>query len=44
MRSSVASVFDVVSALAPVDEVEAGHRRDVLGWLRSTDDSPHETG
>jgi 8-oxo-dGTP pyrophosphatase MutT (NUDIX family) len=27
-----------VSALAPVDEVEADHRRDMLRWLESTDD------
>ena len=38
MRYSVASVYDLVSALAQVDEVESEHRRDVLRWLRSTDD------
>lgn len=38
MRASVAVVYDLVSALTPADEVEAEHRRDVLHWLRSTDD------
>jgi ADP-ribose pyrophosphatase YjhB (NUDIX family) len=38
MRTSVAVVHDLVSALVPVDELEAEHRSDVLRWLRSTDD------
>jgi 8-oxo-dGTP diphosphatase len=38
MRSSVASVYDLVSALAPADDLESDHRQDVLRWLRSTDD------
>jgi 8-oxo-dGTP diphosphatase len=38
VRSSVAVVYDLVSALVPADGVEAEHRRDVLRWLESTDD------
>jgi hypothetical protein len=38
MRSSVASVHDLVSALAPADDLESDDRQDVLRWLRSTDD------
>jgi 8-oxo-dGTP diphosphatase len=38
MRSSVAVVHDLVSALTPADEVEVDHQLDVLGWLRSSDD------
>src|SRR5687767_6005686 len=38
MRSSVAVVYELVSALAPADDVEAYHRQEVLRWLQSTDD------
>jgi ADP-ribose pyrophosphatase YjhB (NUDIX family) len=31
-------VYDLVSALAPADDVESEHQRDVLRWLESTDD------
>jgi 8-oxo-dGTP diphosphatase len=38
MRSSVAVVHDLVSAVTPADDLEAEHRQDVLRWLQSTDD------
>jgi ADP-ribose pyrophosphatase YjhB (NUDIX family) len=38
VRSSVAVVYDLVCALTPADDVEAGHRLDVMRWLESTDD------
>lgn len=38
MRASVAVVHDLVSGVAPVDELEAQHRLDTLRWLESTDD------
>jgi hypothetical protein len=38
VRSSVAVVYDLVSALTPADDLEADHRQDVLRWLQSTDD------
>jgi 8-oxo-dGTP diphosphatase len=38
MRSSVASVYRLVSALTSADDLEAEHQREVLRWLRSTDD------
>jgi 8-oxo-dGTP diphosphatase len=38
MRSSVALVHDLVSELAPFDDLEAEHQSDTLRWLRSTDD------
>ena len=38
MRSPVAAVHDLVAAIQPVDDTEAGHRADTLRWLRRTDD------
>jgi 8-oxo-dGTP diphosphatase len=38
MRSSVAVVHDLVSALAPGDELEGRHRAGTLAWLTQTDD------
>ncbi|WP_430782616.1 NUDIX hydrolase [Actinoplanes sp. G11-F43] len=38
MRSTVATVHDVVSGLQPSDNLEAEHRSHTLGWLRRTDD------
>jgi 8-oxo-dGTP diphosphatase len=38
MRSSVASVHEMVSQLKPVDELEDAHRTQVLQWLSRTDD------
>jgi 8-oxo-dGTP diphosphatase len=38
MRTSVATVHDLVAGLTPGDDLEAGHRSDTLRWLRSTDD------
>ena len=38
MRTSVASVLDLVSAIAPGDELEVRHRAATLAWLRATDD------
>jgi 8-oxo-dGTP diphosphatase len=38
LANSVAAVYELVGALAPADDVEADHRRDVMRWLESTDD------
>lgn len=38
MRTAVQAVLDVVSAIVPGDELEAGHRAGTLTWLRETDD------
>lgn len=38
MRSTVATVHDVVTSLDPGDNLEAEHRSHTLGWLRRTDD------
>ena len=38
MRSSVAGVHRLISAIPPGDELEARHRTDTLAWLESTDD------
>jgi 8-oxo-dGTP diphosphatase len=38
LRDSVRAVHALVSALSPVDEVEAAHRAHVLDWLSGTDD------
>ncbi len=38
MRESVAVVHDLVSRLAPADELGAEHREAALAWLASTDD------
>lgn len=38
MRSAVAVVHDLVSALDPGDDLEARHRAETLTWLRGTDD------
>ncbi|MFI5912059.1 NUDIX domain-containing protein [Dactylosporangium sp. NPDC051541] len=38
MRESVAVVHDLVSRLAPHDELGAEHRASALAWLASTDD------
>jgi 8-oxo-dGTP diphosphatase len=38
MDSTVAAVHDLVTAISPVDALEAEHRLDTLRWLRSTDD------
>jgi 8-oxo-dGTP diphosphatase len=38
MRRSVRRVHQLVSAIVPYDEVEAGHRDEAVRWLESTDD------
>lgn len=38
MRSSVAAVYGLVSAIAPADDVEAEHQASTLAWLSATDD------
>jgi 8-oxo-dGTP diphosphatase len=38
VRSSVAAVRDLVSAISPADELEAAHLADTLAWLDATDD------
>jgi 8-oxo-dGTP diphosphatase len=38
MRSSVAAVHGLVSAIRPADDLEAEHREATLAWLSATDD------
>jgi 8-oxo-dGTP pyrophosphatase MutT (NUDIX family) len=38
MRSSVAAVHGLVSAIKPADDLEAQHRESTLAWLSATDD------
>ena len=38
MHPTVATIHDLVSALAPADDLEAGHRAGTLRWLERTDD------
>jgi 8-oxo-dGTP diphosphatase len=38
MRSSVADVHRLISAIPPGDDLEAQHRADTLAWLKATDD------
>jgi 8-oxo-dGTP diphosphatase len=38
VRPSVELVHDLVRGIDPLDDHEAGHRRDTLRWLESTDD------
>ena len=38
MRSSVAAVYGLVSAIAAADDLEAEHQASTLAWLSATDD------
>ena len=38
MRASVKAVHELVTAIEPGDDLEAGHRADVLSWLATSDD------
>jgi 8-oxo-dGTP diphosphatase len=38
VRTSVSAVHDLISGIAPGDDLESRHRADTLAWLVSTDD------
>jgi len=38
VRSSVAAAYDLISSIAPGDDLESRHRAETLAWLRETDD------